>query len=141
MAERIRDIMTHDPATVPASASVVEAAQLMRDSDIGDVIVLGDGNDIAGIVTDRDIAVQVVAGSRDPSSTKVGEIASRDLVTIAPDDSISNAVRLMSERAIRRLPVVEGNRPVGIVSLGDLAVIKDPESALADISAAPSDQP
>ncbi|MDQ4065568.1 MAG: CBS domain-containing protein [Actinomycetota bacterium] len=141
MAERIRDIMTHDPATLSASASVAEAAQLMRDSDIGDVIVLGDGNEIAGIVTDRDIAVQVVADNRDASSTKVGEIASRDLVTISPDESIGNAVRLMSERAVRRLPVVEGNRPVGIVSLGDLAVIKDPESALADISAAPSDQP
>lgn len=141
MAERIRDVMTHDPATLPASASVAEAAQIMRDSDIGDVIILGDGNEITGIVTDRDIAVQVVADSRDPSSTKVGEIASRDLVTVSPDESIGNAVRLMSERAVRRLPVVEGNRPVGIVSLGDLAVVKDPESALADISAAPSDQP
>ncbi|MDQ4064948.1 MAG: CBS domain-containing protein, partial [Actinomycetota bacterium] len=110
MAERIRDIMTHDPATLPASASVAEAAQLMRDSDIGDVIVLGDGNEIAGIVTDRDIAVQVVADNRDASTTKVGEIASRDLVTVSPDESIRDAVRLMSERAVRRLPVVEGNR-------------------------------
>lgn len=141
MGQTIQEVMTHDPVALSASTPVTEAAQAMRDSDIGDVIVLDDGNQVCGIVTDRDIAVQVVADNRDASSTKLGEICSRDVATLEPTASVSEAVRLMSERAVRRIPIVDGGRPVGIVSLGDLAVTRDPESALADISAAPADQP
>ncbi|MDQ3963535.1 MAG: CBS domain-containing protein [Actinomycetota bacterium] len=141
MGQTLKEVMTHDPVSLSASAPVTEAAQAMRDSDIGDVIVLDDGNQICGIVTDRDIAVQVVADNRDAATTKLGEICSREVATLAPESSIGEAVKLMSERAIRRIPVVDGGRPVGIVSLGDLAVTRDPESALADISAAPADQP
>jgi CBS domain-containing protein len=108
----------------------------MRDEDIGDVIVMDDGK-VCGIVTDRDVVVRALAEDRDPKSTKVAEICSRDLTTIAPGDPIDKAVKLMRERSIRRLPVVQGDRPVGIVSIGDLAQDRDPESALADISAAP----
>lgn len=141
MAGTIKDVMTHDPITFPASASVAEAAQAMRRDDIGDVIVLDDGDQICGIVTDRDIAVNVVAENRDAASTKLSDICTRDVVTLEPNANIGEAVRLMSERAIRRIPIVENGRPVGIVSLGDLAVTQDPNSALADISAAPADQP
>lgn len=141
MAQTIQDVMTHDPVSLSASAPVTEAAQAMRDSAIGDVIVLDDGNQICGIVTDRDIAVKVVADSKDASSTQLGEICTRDVTTLTPESSVGEAVKIMSERAIRRIPIVDGGRPVGIVSLGDLAVTRDPGSALADISAAPPDQP
>lgn len=109
----------------------------MRDQDIGDVIVLDDSQELFGVVTDRDLAVRLIAEGRDPAGVTIGEVCSRDLQTLSVDDSVGDAVRLMSEKAIRRLPVIEDGRPVGIVSLGDLAATQDPESALADISAAP----
>jgi CBS domain-containing protein len=137
MAERIRDVMTTDPQTLPESTLVRVAAEAMRANDIGDVIVSDDNGRITGILTDRDIVVRVVAEGRDPRATRVGDIASRELTAVAPDDPVDRAVDLMRERAIRRLPVVERGKPVGIVSIGDLALDRDPDSALADISAAP----
>jgi CBS domain-containing protein len=137
MAHTIRDVMTHDPITMTADSPVTEAAMAMRESDIGDVIVLDQTDQVCGMVTDRDITIRVVAEGRDPSKTKLGEICSRDLAAVTPDDSVGDAVKLMSEKAIRRLPVIDGGRPIGIVSIGDLAVERDPDSALADISAAP----
>jgi signal-transduction protein with cAMP-binding, CBS, and nucleotidyltransferase domain len=136
MAQSIREVMTANPISIPQSASVQEAAQAMSDSDIGDVIVLDDDEKICGIVTDRDIATRVAAEGKDPSETLLGEICSRDVQALSPDDSVGEAVRLMSDKAVRRLPVLENGSPVGIVSLGDLAATEDPESALADISAA-----
>ncbi|MCA1830835.1 MAG: CBS domain-containing protein, partial [Actinobacteria bacterium] len=96
-----------------------------------------DGNEMCGIVTDRDIAVRAVATGGDPKSMKIGEICSSDIVTVTPQDDDKKAVRLMRERAVRRLPVVDGKKAVGVVSIGDLALEKDPSSALADISASP----
>ena len=133
----LRDVMTPDPITLPAGATVQEAARCMRENDIGDVILLEGGN-MCGIVTDRDIAVRAVADGLDPATTSVREIASIDLVTLAPDDDVSRAVDLMRRRAVRRVPVVDQGRPVGVVSIGDLAMERDPDSALADISAAPA---
>jgi CBS domain-containing protein len=137
MAEGIRDVMTPNPQTLPESTIVREAAETMRANDIGDVIVVDDNGKLTGIVTDRDIVVRVVAEGRDPRATRLGDIASRELTALAPEDPIERAVELMRERAIRRLPVVEQGKPVGIVSIGDLALERDPDSALADISAAP----
>jgi CBS domain-containing protein len=137
MAEHIRDVMTTDPQTLSEHTVVREAAEAMRAWDIGDVIVSDDNGQIAGILTDRDIVVRVVAEGRDPRTTRIGDIASRELTAISPDDPIGRAVQLMRERAIRRLPVVDRGKPVGIVSIGDLALDRDPDSALADISAAP----
>jgi CBS domain-containing protein len=108
----------------------------MRDGNIGDVVVLEEDR-IQGILTDRDIVVRALADGRDPARTTVGEICSRELTTLSPDDAIGDAERIMRDKAVRRLPVVEGGRPVGIVSLGDLAVERNPESALGGISAAP----
>ena len=139
MARTIREVMTSDPITVGAGSTVMEAAQRMRDADVGPVIVMDD-NGVAGIVTDRDITVRTVADGRNPSDVRVEEICSRDLTTLSPDDSVEDAVRLMREKAVRRLPVVEGGQPVGIVSIGDLAVEQQPDSALADISQAPPNQ-
>ena len=134
--DSIRDVMTPAPVTVTSGTSLEQAAREMRDANIGDVIVL-DGEQITGILTDRDIVVRAVAGGRNPAQTRVGEIASRELTTIDPDESVDSAVALMRERSIRRLPVVEDGRPVGIVSLGDLALERDPDSCLGEISAAP----
>jgi CBS domain-containing protein len=95
-----------------------------------------EGETVCGIATDR-IVVRGIADGRDPRSTSLGDICSRDLATLSPDDQFGTAVRLMRERAIRRLPVVEAGRPVGILTIGDLAVQEDRGSALADVSAAP----
>jgi len=137
MAQSIRDVMTTRPVTLPATSLVVDAARAMRDADIGDVIVVED-NRICGIVTDRDITVRGVAEGRDIARLKLADICSRVLTTVSPQDSVDDAVRLMRENAVRRLPVVEGGKPVGVVSLGDLAVTQDPHSALGNISAAPA---
>lgn len=133
----IREVMSTDPITLPATATIVEAARTMRESDIGDVIVLDKEEAVCGIVTDRDIVVRAVADEQNLSTTKLGDICSRDLVSLSPEDEVGDAVKLMTEKAIRRLPILEGGKPVGIVSLGDLAVTHDPESGLADISSAP----
>jgi CBS domain-containing protein len=129
--------MTTNPEMLPESTVVREAAETMRANDIGDVIVNDENGRLTGILTDRDIVVRVVAEGRDPRATRIGDIASRELTAVSPDDPVDRAVQLMRERAIRRLPVVEEGKPVGIVSIGDLALDRDPGSALADISAAP----
>ena len=135
MAQSVSQVMTRNPRTVRADAPVIEAARIMREADVGPVIVVEDDH-VAGVVTDRDIAIRAVADGRDPSSTKVSDICSPDLTTVSPDDTIDSAVQLMREKHIRRLPVVEGGKPVGIVSIGDLAVEREPGSVLGDISAA-----
>src|SRR3989440_12275258 len=136
MAQQIRELMTQNPVSLPGSASVHEAARAMRAADIGDVIVI-ENNQVCGIVTDRDTVVRTVAEARDPATTTLADICSHALTTVSPTDSIEQAAQLMRAKAIRRLPVVEGGQAVGIVSLGDLAVERDPSSALGDISAAP----
>jgi CBS domain-containing protein len=136
MARSIRDLMNGNPISMPMTSTVAEAARKMRDADIGDVIVLEDSQ-LCGIVTDRDIVVRAIAEGRDPAKIKLGDICSRDMTTLSPTDTVDEAVRLMRDKAIRRLPVVEKGKPVGIVSLGDLAVSQDPHSALGNISAAP----
>lgn len=118
---RIRELMTESPRTVSSDVTVVEAARVMRDDDFGLVPVV-DGDRLVGTVTDRDIAIRVVAEERDPSSTTVREIASADLVTIDPEQELGEALRLMAQHQVRRLPVVEEDgRLVGIVAQADVA--------------------
>ena len=135
MAKSIKDAMTTKPASLPASATVADAAQQMRELDIGDVLVEQEGR-LAGIVTDRDIVVRAIAEGRDATS-KLGDIVSSEVVCITTAESPDDAIRVMRERALRRVPVVENGRPVGIVSLGDLAEERDPRSVLGEISSAP----
>jgi CBS domain-containing protein len=111
----------------------------MRDNGIGDVIVT-DGEQAEGIVTDRDIVIRGVAEGSDPGSVRLGQVISGDLTAVAPDDPVERAIELMRDKAIRRLPVVQGGKPVGVVSIGDLAMERDPGSALADISEEPPDR-
>ena len=137
MSETVRDVMTPNPCVIAPTASVLEAAQMMRGNDIGDVIVLEEER-LFGILTDRDIVVRALAEGADPGTTPVSAICSRELTTIEPDASVGRAVLLMREKAVRRLPVVDDDGFVmGIVSIGDVAVERDRRSALGDISAAP----
>lgn len=118
----IRELMTANPTTVEASAKVVDAARAMRQQDVGPVPVVENGDRLAGIVTDRDIVLRVVADGGDPQSTTVGEIMSRDLVTVDPDQPLDEALRLMARHQVRRLPVCEEDgRLVGIVAQADIA--------------------
>jgi CBS domain-containing protein len=137
MAQTVRDVMTQNVVTLPRTAPLRDAARRMKEADIGDVIVMNDGG-MCGVVTDRDIVVRAIAEGKDPDSAKLEEICSHEIVTVGPDDPVDRAVQLMRQRAIRRLPVVEGEKPIGIVSLGDLAIELDETSGLADISAADS---
>lgn len=135
-ASTVKDVMTPDPIALPETASLFDAARKMRDAGIGDVVVL-DGETVCGIVTDRDIVVRGIADGRNPQSTTLAEVCSRELTTVSPDDQIETVVRLMREHAIRRLPVVKRARPVGILTMGDIAMKRDADSALAEVSAAP----
>lgn len=135
MADLVRDVMTAGVVAVRPDASLVEAAQLMRAQDIGDVVV-ADGQRVVGMLTDRDITVRAVADGIDPLTVSVRSVCSPDPVVVAPQDPVPAAVALMRRHAVRRLPVVEDGLPVGMVSLGDLAEARDPDSALADISRA-----
>ena len=134
--QKVREVMTENPVVLPKDASIVEAARLMRDHGIGDVIVV-DGDRAEGIVTDRDIVVRAVAEGTAPDEVRIQDVLSGDLAAVTPDDPVERAIALMREKAIRRVPVVESGRPVGVVSIGDLAVQRDAESALADISEEP----
>ncbi|MBV9450961.1 MAG: CBS domain-containing protein [Streptosporangiaceae bacterium] len=136
MAKKIRDVMTPAPVCVAPAESVSAAARAMGEHGIGTVMVC-DGDRLLGLVTDRDIAIRVLAENRDPAVTQIADIASEELATLSPDDDVSEAVRLVRERAVRRIPVVSDGRPVGIVSIGDIALDRDSGSALADVSAAP----
>jgi len=135
-AQNVGDIMTRPPRTLDVTASVMDAATLMREGDFGDVVVLEEGQ-LCGMLTDRDIVVRVLATGDDPSTVRVGDVCSRVLTTVSESDGIGDAVRLIRAKAVRRLPVLDDDgKLVGIVSLGDLALARDPKSTLGNISAA-----
>lgn len=136
MAQKVREVMTSEPIALQSDVSIQEAAQQMRDCGIGDVLVL-DGKQIRGMLTDRDITVRAVADGENPETTTIGEICSEDLVFVGPDDEADRVVEMMRLRAVRRVPVIDGVRAIGVVSIGDMAMARDQRSALADISAAP----
>ena len=121
MASNVRDTMTGDPRSIGASASVVEAARLMRQQDIGSLPITEDEK-LVGMITDRDITTRVVAEAADPMTTSVGDVYSRDLISIEPHEDLEEALRLMARHQVRRLPVVENGRLVGIVAQADVAL-------------------
>ncbi|WP_433535379.1 CBS domain-containing protein [Micromonospora sp. CA-249363] len=130
----VGEFMTTRLVTMDGNDTLIAAAQEMRDSAIGDVVVT-DGDSVVGIVTDRDIAVRGVAENMDPGSTRLNQITSRDVITVSQYDDAVSAADLMRTYAVRRLPVVDEGRLIGLVSMGDLAVEREPQSVLADISA------
>lgn len=139
MTQHVRDIMTSQLVTVEPQASVTAVAQKMRDEDIG-IVLVTEGDDLRGLVSDRDVVVRALAEGGDLEQKTVASACSDDLVTVPPDEDLDRAVQLMREHSVRRLPVVEEGHPVGIVSIGDMAIERDAQSALGDISAAKPNQ-
>ncbi|WP_433263680.1 CBS domain-containing protein [Micromonospora vinacea] len=130
----VGEFMTTRLVTMDGNDTLIAAAQEMRDSAIGDVVVT-DGDSVVGIVTDRDITVRGVAENMDPGSTRLSQITTRDVITVSQHDDAVAAADLMRTYAVRRLPVIDDGRLIGLVSMGDLAVEREPQSVLADISA------
>jgi CBS domain-containing protein len=122
MVNSVRDAMTDDPRSIGPSASVVEAARLMRDEHIGSLPIT-DGDALVGMITDRDITTRVVAEAADLATTTVGDVYSQDLISVEPDKDLAEALGLMARHQVRRLPVVEDGRLVGIVAQADIALI------------------
>jgi CBS domain-containing protein len=121
MAKSIRNAMTSNPCSIDAGKSVAYAAKMMRDEDVG-IAPIVEGDRLVGVLTDRDIAVRVVAEGLDPERVKTFEVASRDVVTLDPDQDLDEALRLMARHQVRRLPVVEmDGRLVGVVAQADVA--------------------
>ena len=121
MAKSVRDAMTEDPRSIGASASVVEAARLMREQHIGSLPVTEDER-LVGMITDRDITTRVVAESAVPETTSVEDVYSRELISVEPDKGLEEALQLMARHQLRRLPVVENGRLVGMVAQADIAL-------------------
>jgi CBS domain-containing protein len=121
MAERsVQETMTPNPTSVRRDLPVSEAARVMRLEDVGSLPVV-EGDRLVGVVTDRDIAVRVVAEGKDPNTTNVGEIQSSDIATVTADQSLDEALAEMARRQVRRIPVVDGDRLVGVIAQADVA--------------------
>jgi CBS domain-containing protein len=118
---RAREIMTPDPTCVRTSQTIREAAQLMADKGVGALPICGEDNRLKGMLTDRDIVVKVLAGGKDPRSVTAGEFAQGEVITIGADDEATQIMTTMSEHKVRRLPVIDGQTLVGIISQADVA--------------------
>jgi CBS domain-containing protein len=140
MGKTARDVMTPGAECIGENETIVDAAKKMAELDVGALPICGEDDRLKGMVTDRDIAVKVLARGKDPNSTNAGELGEGKPVTIGADDSVEEALRTMKEAKVRRLPVIDGHRLVGIVSQGDLAtnISEDRVGDLVEaISAAP----
>ena len=120
MGKSVKDAMTAEVKTAGPSQSLTDVARLMKQEDVGSVPVV-DGERLIGVVTDRDIVVRGIADGSDPHAIKAGDIASRDVVTVRPDDDLDQALRLMAQHQVRRLPVVDDGHLVGVVAQADVA--------------------
>ena len=117
---KVRELMTSEPATVGPGATLGEVATLMKQEDCGSIPVVDDGR-LVGIVTDRDIVIRAVAAGKDPKGLRVSEVMSADPITVTPTDDVAKAEKLMADRQVRRLPVVEGGALVGILVTAQIA--------------------
>ena len=121
MGQSIKDVMSSNPCTIDADKSVAYAAKMMRDEDVG-LAPIVEGDKLIGTLTDRDIAIRVVAEGRDPDQVKVRDVASKQVVTIDPQQDLDEALRIMAKHQVRRLPVVEEDgKLVGVVAQADIA--------------------
>lgn len=134
MVQTVAEVMTPAPTAVDASDPIQVAARAMAEENVGALVVKSDSKTV-GIVTDRDLVVRGLAKGLGGDAT-IREVASEDIITVGPSDPVETAVEVMRAAAVRRVPVMDGDVAVGIVSIGDLAVERDPSSALADISEA-----
>jgi CBS domain-containing protein len=135
--QAVRDVMTTGAVTLEAGSSLQAAAAVMRDSDVGSVVVMDHG-EVAGIVTDRDLVVRAAADGFDMTATTLKTTSTESVLTVAPDDPVEDALRLMREHAVRRIVVVDDEVPVGVLSIGDMARRRDPGSVLAEVVSAPA---
>jgi CBS domain-containing protein len=135
-----REIMSGSAECASESDTLVDAARKMKDLDVGSLPICGEDDRLKGVITDRDIVVNCVADGRDPSSVKVSEMGDGKPVTIGADDSVDEILRTMTEHAVRRLPVIDGDRLVGIVSQADVAK-NLPEDKVGDLVSAISAGP
>ncbi len=138
MPTKVGQLMNRDPVTLESSAPLIHAAQIMRQEDVGSVMVVNDGEEVVGILTDRDIVVRGLVDGNNPATTLVGDVCSKQLNVLKPNSTVEEAVQLMRENSVRRLPVMDNGKVVGVISIGDLALERDEKSALASISAAPA---
>ena len=122
MGQHVRDVMTPGVQTARLTDTAADAARLMRDSDVGSLPVVSDLNEAVGIVTDRDVAIRVVAEGKPPDTVMVSEFYSPEPVTVQPDESLDDALQLMALHKVRRLPVVEQGRVVGVLAQADIAL-------------------
>lgn len=134
---KVRDVMTKSVATIRPDATIKEAASIMQQHNVGSIPVV-DTNGLVGIVTDRDIVVRNIAAGQDPQSTPVKNVMTSQVTTVTPDEDVHNISQMMSTRQIRRVPVVENQKLVGMVSLGDIATTgvtnMEASEALTEIS-------
>jgi len=137
--EPVRNIMTTEVVALEATSPLRTAAEVMRDQDVGSVVVT-DGGHVLGIVTDRDLVVRAAADGKEFGETTLGSVCTEEVATVEQSEAVEGAARVMRDKAIRRVVVTEeGDRPVGVVSMGDLARRRDQGSLLADVTASPSD--
>ena len=140
MAKTAREVMSGGAECVGENDSVADAATRLKDLDIGSMPICGEDDRLKGMLTDRDIVVEVIAAGKDPASTKASELGGEEVVTIGADDSVSEALSTMAEHQIRRLPMIDGHDLIGVVSIADLAgAIEDDDlgQLVETISAAP----
>jgi CBS domain-containing protein len=136
-----REIMTPDAQWCPEDATAADAARKMADNNVGALPVCGSDGKLSGVISDRDLAVKVVAEGRDPSSVKLSElVGGGEVVTIGADDSVEDAIKTMKDHAVRRLPVIDGTNLVGIVSQADIARAM-PDAKIGDLVDAISSAP
>jgi CBS domain-containing protein len=140
MSLLVRHVMTEAPQTAGPDLNAFDAAGLMRQYDVG-VIPVVDGQELVGLVTDRDLVVRVLAERQDGGSVKLADIVTRTPVTVTPDTKLSDARDLMAEHKVRRLPVVKGDQLVGIISMGDIAVHDASKRAVGDALSEVSESP
>jgi CBS domain-containing protein len=127
MSKKITDAMSRNPCAIDAQKPVAHAAKMMRDEDVGYAPIV-DGMRLVGALTDRDIAVKVVAEGKDPEQTSVRDVASTDLITVQPDADLDEALQLMARHQVRRIPVVDDGLLVGVVAQADVARIAKPKA-------------
>ena len=140
MAKSARDVMTGGVDCIGENDSVADAARRLKELDVGSMPICGEDDRLKGMITDRDIVVEVLADGRNPEETKAIELGGEEVVTIGADDSISEALRTMADHKVRRLPVIDGHDLIGVVSIADLAgAVEDEDlgSLVETISAAP----
>jgi CBS domain-containing protein len=141
MSTLVRHVMAVEPKTARPDMNAFDAAALMQSYDVGVIPIVDDGG-FVGLVTDRDLVLRVLAARKEPHETRLGDIVTKDPVTVTPDESVADARRLMAEHRVRRLPVCKAGELVGIVSIGDVAVAHPTPRALGaaqkDLSESPA---